>query len=187
MTLFVVLLTFVIGERIVELLIAKRNEKILKRQGAFEAGEDHYKWIVLLHLLFIVTLTCEVVLLHKRPTPWSWAPLSVFLLAQLARYWAIRSLGVFWNTKIIILPGARIVAKGPYRYLRHPNYLIVSVEILTLPLIFHAYFTAIVFTLLNTIMLIGVRIPDEEKALGQATNYRDVMGRRRRFIPKRPE
>lgn len=187
MTLFFVLLTFVVCQRLVELTIAKRNELNLKKQGAYEVGEDHYKWIVLLHTLFFIVLIVEVLVFQKRPAGWYWAPLTLFFLAQIVRIWAMRSLGVFWNTKIIVLPGAEAVEKGPYRFVRHPNYMIVATEILTLPLIFQAFFTAIIFTLLNSIIILGVRIPDEEKALLSATNYHDRLGRKRRFLPRRPD
>jgi methyltransferase len=184
--LFYALLVIVASQRIIELLIAKRHEHILKGRGAYEVGEDHYKWIVLLHVLFFIVMIMEVLLFHKRPAPWFWGPLLLFLLAQCVRVWAMRSLGIFWNTKIIVLKGAEVVIKGPYKYVRHPNYLIVATEILTLPLIFQAFFTAIVFTLLNSIMILGVRIPDEERALLEATNYHDRFGGHRRFLPKRP-
>ncbi|MFP3360072.1 isoprenylcysteine carboxylmethyltransferase family protein, partial [Planococcus sp. SIMBA_143] len=85
--------------------------------------------------------------------------LGIFVLAQFLRFWTIKSLGRFWNTKIIVLPDANVVKKGPYRYIKHPNYVIVALEIISLPLIFSSYITAIVFTLLNGILLLKVRIP----------------------------
>ena len=94
-----------------------------------------------------------------------------FYCGTSARIWCLASLGKFWNTKIIILPGADVVRKGPYKWIRHPNYLIVTTELLVLPLLFGAYFTAIIFAFLNVWML-SVRIPAEEKALKEATNYR---------------
>ncbi|MFC4618853.1 isoprenylcysteine carboxyl methyltransferase family protein [Camelliibacillus cellulosilyticus] len=186
MIFFIVLILFVACQRMVELVIAKRNERRLRAMGAYEIGGEHYKWIVLLHALFLFVLISEVLLFHKKPAPWFWIPFGVFLIAQVARVWAIMSLGLFWNTKIIILPGADVVARGPYRYVRHPNYLIVFLEILTLPLIFQAYFTAILFTLLNAVFIIGVRVPDEEKALFEVTNYRERMAHKHRFIPRPP-
>ncbi|MGV3487477.1 MAG: isoprenylcysteine carboxyl methyltransferase family protein [Tuberibacillus sp.] len=187
MILFFILLIIVITQRIVELIIARRNEARLKQQGAYEVGGEHYKWIVLLHVLFFIMLIMEVSFFNKRPASWFWIPLALFLLAQWVRVWAIKSLGVYWNTKIIVLPGAEAVSNGPYRYVRHPNYLIVATEILTLPLIFQAYFTAVVFTFLNSIIILGVRIPDEEKALLEATNYKEKLGKQRRFFPRPPE
>lgn len=90
--------------------------------------------------------------------------LALFLLVQPLRYWAIFSLGPFWNTKILIVPGARIVGRGPYRYVSHPNYVVVVVEILMFPLIFGAWVTALVFTLLNAVVLY-IRIREENRAL----------------------
>ena len=102
---------------------------------------------------------------------------------QALRIWCIRSLGTFWNTKILILPDAQVVRKGPYVYMRHPNYAVVCLEILLLPLMFQAYFTAFCFTLLNITML-SVRIPIEEKALRDATNYNRVFQRRFRSLSR---
>ena len=93
-----------------------------------------------------------------------------FLLTQLIRVWAITSLGRYWNTKIIVLPGAKMVNKGPYRFLKHPNYLVVTIEFIVIPLLFEAYFTAFFFSLLNGIIL-RIRIAAEEKALYQLTGY----------------
>ncbi|GGH87652.1 methyltransferase [Pullulanibacillus pueri] len=186
MTLFVILLAFVIAQRIVELGIAKRNEKILKRKGAYEVGEEHYKWIILLHVLFFASLILEVFIRQPQLTPWSILPFTFFVIAQGLRAWALLSLGHFWNTKIIVLPGADVISKGPYKYLRHPNYIVVGLEMLTLPLIFEAYITMILFSLLNGLIILKVRIPDEEKALMEMTNYKKKMHKRKRFIPTAP-
>ncbi len=165
MKLFVALFLIVLLQRGVELSIAKRNERSLKAYGGIEKGQSHYHLIVGLHIAFFVSLLLEVLFIGARPAPWYWIPLGFFLLAQIIRVWALTSLGVFWNTKIIVLPGADIVTKGPYKYVKHPNYLVVAVEILTLPLIFQTYLTAIVFTVLNAVLILGVRIPEEERAL----------------------
>ncbi|MER2107497.1 MAG: isoprenylcysteine carboxylmethyltransferase family protein [Solibacillus sp.] len=151
---------FVVMQRLIELLVAKRNEKQMRERGAYEVGAQHYPWMILLHTSFLCGLFIEVEL---GSTP-NVALLAIFCCLQLARIWCIRSLGSFWNTKILILPGAQLVAKGPYAYVRHPNYVIVCLEILVLPLMFGAYVTAILFTLLNAAML-TVRILVEERAL----------------------
>jgi methyltransferase len=104
-------------------------------------------------------------LARQQLSPIWWLWLAVFVLAQGLRYWAIQSLGRYWNTRIIIVPGAKKIASGPYRYLRHPNYLAVALELLSLPLIFNAWITALAATLLNAWLLLTVRIPAEEKAL----------------------
>jgi methyltransferase len=108
---------------------------------------------------------------------------AVFVCAQLIRVWAISSLGTFWNTKIIVLPNVEVVRKGPYRFIKHPNYLVVSIELLVVPLMFGAYVTACLFTLLNVIML-SIRIPAEEKALRELTEYEGSFEKCNRFLPK---
>jgi methyltransferase len=97
------------------------------------------------------------------PLWWLW--LTVYALAQLGRYWVISTLGPYWNTRILIVPGGQRVTRGPYRFLSHPNYVVVACEVLTGPLIFGAWVTAILFSLLNAALLLGVRIPAEERAL----------------------
>lgn len=172
--LFTVLIGIVIIQRLVELIVARRNEKWMKAQGAFEAGTSHYPYMIMLHTSFFISLISEVVILDRSLSPF-WVPLlGIFLLAQVLRVWCLASLGKFWNTKIIILPGAEVVQKGPYKLIRHPNYVIVCTEILVLPLLFQAYFTAILFTLLN-IVILSIRIPAEERALREATNYSEVF------------
>ena len=138
-------------------------------KGAYEVGASHYPFMIMLHVSFFISFLVEVMYGKSIFTP-IYGLLLVFLLLQLLRIWCLVSLGRFWNTKIIILPGANVVVKGPYSYIRHPNYLVVCLEIAVLPLMFQAYFTAISFTILNFIML-SVRIPIEEKALKEATNY----------------
>ncbi|MCZ2260741.1 isoprenylcysteine carboxyl methyltransferase family protein [Sporosarcina sp. G11-34] len=170
--LFAFVITIVIIQRLTELIIAKRNETWMRNQGAFEVGARHYPIMVTMHVMFFVSLLLEVVIVNRPLSPLWVVYLSVFLVAQVARIWCLTSLGKFWNTKIIILPGADVVKKGPYAFIRHPNYVIVTTELLVLPLIFSAYFTAILFTMLN-IWMLSVRIPTEEKALKQATNYEE--------------
>ena len=167
---FLLFVSIVIAQRIIEVIIAKRNEKRMLAAGAFEAGASHYPFMLALHVSFFLSLIIEVLLLDRTLSPLFLWFFILFLLVQGLRVWCLASLGQFWNTKIIILPGANVVKKGPYQFIRHPNYLIVCIEILLLPLMFQAYFTAICFTLLNFAML-AVRIPTEEKALIEATNY----------------
>ncbi|WP_078429312.1 isoprenylcysteine carboxyl methyltransferase family protein [Alkalihalobacterium alkalinitrilicum] len=180
--LFFTTILVVIIQRVIELLIARRNEIWMKKQGAYEVGKEHYKWIVILHTLFFVSFLFEVVYFGLKPAVWWFVPFLMFILAQMGRVWSLTSLGEFWNTKIIVLPGANVVAKGPYQYMRHPNYVIVGLEIITLPLIFQAYGTAVIFTILNAIVL-SVRIRQEEEALREVTNYEEQFNGRYRFIP----
>lgn len=169
---FAIIIAIVILQRLVELTIAKRNEKWMRSQGAFEAGARHYPFMVLMHITFFISLLLEVLIFNRQLSPFWIALLTLFFIVQVARIWCLTSLGKFWNTKIIILPGANVIRKGPYRFIRHPNYVIVTTELLVLPLLFSAYFTAVVFTLLNLWML-SIRIPAEEKALMEATNYKE--------------
>lgn len=167
---FTIIIAIVILQRLIELIVAKRNEKWMLSQGAFEAGARHYPLMVLMHIAFFISLLMEVIV-FDRPLTKIWiALLVIFLLAQIARIWCLTSLGKFWNTKIIVLPGAKVIKKGPYKFIRHPNYVIVATELLVLPLLLGAYFTAVIFSLLNLWML-SVRIPVEEAALKRATNY----------------
>lgn len=163
---FFIIFAFVLLQRAVELVVARRNEKVLLARGAYEVGASHYPAIVVLHVGFLMSLLIEV--MYDKEFGITHLLLFVlFLLVQVLRVWCIVSLGVFWNTKIIVLKGTEVVVKGPYQYLRHPNYVVVCLEIVLLPLMFGAYFTAVLFTLLNLWML-SIRIPLEEEALNYA-------------------
>lgn len=173
--LFWILIGLVIIQRLIELRIAKRNEKTLLARGAFEAGASHYPYMVAMHTAFFVSLIAEVVVTDRPLSPLWPVLLAVFLAMQVLRVWCLASLGEYWNTKIIILPGAHVVKRGPYKWLRHPNYVIVTTELLVLPLLFQSYLTAIVFMALNAWML-SVRIPTEERALREVTDYNARFG-----------
>lgn len=165
LTLFGVVLMIVIGQRFAELRLARKNRAYILAQGGYEAGASHYKYIVLLHLLFFLSLIAEVLNGPRQLADWWWLPFTLFLLAQGGRYWCIRTLGRHWNTRIMILPGAALIRRGPYRFMRHPNYWIVTLELFTLPLSFRAYVTALSFPLANLLLLGMIRIPQEEQAL----------------------
>jgi len=168
--IFYLFILFILLQRIYELVIAKRNEVWMKKRGAKEFGQSHYRIIVFIHTMFFIIYLLEVKIWQTELSPaWPYL-LSLFVLTQLLRIWAIVSLGKCWNTKIIILPGVQIVEKGPYRFLKHPNYLVVFIEFIIIPLMFQAYFTAFLFTILNGAIL-AIRIPAEEKALNELTEY----------------
>ena len=172
---FFFFISFIVLQRMAELYIAKKNEISMKQKGAIEFGKGHYPFIIMIHSLFFVSLINEVVIFHKELSP-SWPFfLVIFLLIQLGRVWALYSLGEFWNTKILVLPNANIVRKGPYRFIKHPNYLIVTAEFLIIPLLFQAYMTAVIFSVLNALVL-TIRIRIEEKALKQLTEYAEAYG-----------
>jgi methyltransferase len=158
-------IAFVIVQRLLELRVAKRNETWARSQGAIEHAPEHYPWMVAMHTAWILAMFFESLAQGSQLGPLWFLWLSVFLLAQFGRYWAISSLGPYWNTRILIVPGAKLVRRGPYKFIPHPNYVVVALELLTGPLIFGAWITAIVWTILNAIMLLGFRIPAEERAL----------------------
>lgn len=180
---FAIIYGFVLGQRLVELILARRNEIYIRSLGGYEAGAGHYPLFVLLHLCFLLLLPLEVYWRGRFWAPPSLAFLGLFFLAQCLRIWCIFSLGCFWNTRILILPGSRPVVTGPYRFLRHPNYLVVVVELLTLPLSFGAVCTAALFSALNLVLL-RVRIRVEEEALCRATGYEEYLQGYNRFIPR---
>jgi methyltransferase len=152
------------GQRLLELLYSRRNERRLRACGAVERGGGHYPVMVAVHTLWLASTLVEGLQRGPEIPAWWPVPLAVFLLVQPLRYWAILSLGENWNTRILVVPGGKLVRSGPYRYFPHPNYVVVVVEVLTFPLIFGAWITAVVFTLLNAALLY-VRIRTENRAL----------------------
>jgi len=159
---FILFISLIILLRIGELILSKRNEKWLLQNGAIEYGQKHYPLIVALHVLFIISLIIEYSM--KRTVSYSSFLLVLFFLLLIFKSWIILSLGKFWNTKIYRIHNYPLIKKGLYRYFKHPNYMIVIIEIAVIPLIFHLYFTAFIFTLFNAILL-SVRIKEENKAL----------------------
>jgi methyltransferase len=158
----------VAAQRLLELVLARRNERKARAKGAIERGRGHYPFIVVLHSLWLISTLVEGVLRGPELSPYWPVPLVLFILAQSLRYWAILSLKESWNTKILVVPGKKLARRGPYKYLNHPNYLVVVVEILAFPLIFGAWVTALVFTVLNAALLF-VRIREENRALAELT------------------
>jgi Uncharacterized protein conserved in bacteria len=159
---FILFISLIILLRIGELIISKRNEKWLLQNGAIEYGQKHYPFIVALHVLFIISLIIEYSM--KRTVSYSSFLLVLYFSLLIIKTWAILSLGKFWNTKIYRIPNYPLIKKGLYSYFKHPNYMIVIIEIAVIPLIFHLYFTAVIFTLFNAILL-SIRIKEENKAL----------------------
>jgi methyltransferase len=157
----IVILALVTLERIAELWLANRNTRRLLAQGAREHGAGHYPLIVALHLLWLVTLWW---LAPDRPIDGVW--LGLFVLIEVGRIWVLASLGGRWTTRIIVLPDAPLVRRGPYRWLNHPNYVVVVAEIAVLPLVFGLWRVALLFSVLNAILL-WVRIRAENRALGR--------------------
>jgi len=160
MTVFYAVLAFVVLQRIAELLLAAANTRRLRARGATEIDARRYPLFVLLHAAWLGSLLLTV----APETAPSWPLLCVFLLLQIGRVWVIASLGPRWTTRIIVVPEAPLVRSGPYRFCRHPNYLIVAAEIAVLPLVFGAVVNAIVFSAFN-LLLIARRIRIEDRAL----------------------
>jgi methyltransferase len=151
-------------QRASELRLSAVNTKRLVTRGAREFGSRHYPLIVLVHALLPLCLVAEVVVLGARPGRFWALWLGLWLAAQALRYAAIRSLGERWSVRILVLPGEPLVRRGPYRFMRHPNYLAVIVELLAAPLMFGAWRTMVAISLLNLVAL-GIRIRAEEAAL----------------------
>jgi methyltransferase len=162
-SLAAVILLLVTFQRLGELVLAQRNTRLLLAQGAHEVAPGHYALIVAVHALWLASLWWFAA---GRPVEAFW--LGVFAMLQLARVWVIATLGRRWTTRIIVLPGAPLVSRGPYRFVSHPNYVIVVGEIAALPLAFGLWQLAVLFTLLNAAVL-AVRIAAENKALVEAS------------------
>ena len=166
MTLFHAVLLFVALQRGGELLLSRLNTAQLLRQGAIEIDRGGYKFFIVLHVAWLIALLVTV----PAETAPSWPLLGLFGMLQAGRIWVILSLGRRWTTRLIVLPNASLVMSGPYRWLRHPNYLIVAAEVAILPLAFAAVAIAIGFSACNGLLL-ARRIRCEDTALGLASYH----------------
>ena len=154
------ILSLVAIQRLGELVLARRNTRALMARGAVEIGAAHYPLMIALHAGWLVAV---IGFLPRPPTVNSWM-LAVFCVLQGLRVWVLASLGPYWTTRIVTLPGAPLVRRGPYRYVRHPNYVVVAGEIAVLPLVFGEVKVAVAFSVLNAAML-AWRIRQEETGL----------------------
>jgi methyltransferase len=165
MAWYTVLVALVALERLGELVVAKRNEKWSTARGAVEAGAGHYPVMVVLHTALLVGALLEAGFADRPFLPaLGWTMLALVVAAQALRWWCITTLGRQWNTRILVVPGLSRVTGGPYRLIPHPNYVAVIVEGFALPLVHTAWVTAVVFTVLNALLL-RVRISAEDAAL----------------------
>ena len=180
-SLYLALLVLLGAERIGELLLSRRNAARAFARGGVEVGQAHFRVMGALHTLFLFACGAEVMLL-QRPFPGTlgWAALGGALLAQALRYWAVLTLGHRWNVRVIVVPGEPPITAGPYRFVRHPNYVAVALELLCVPLVHGAWLTALVFGLAN-LALLSVRIRAEETALGPT--YAAAFANLPRFVP----
>ena len=162
---FVALILATGGERIYELIVSTRNARAAFAAGGVEYGRSHFPFMVSLHTLFLVACIVEGFFRPFIPAL-GWPMLAIAVLCQVGRYWCIRSLGAQWNTRVIVVPSlSAVTARGPYSWVKHPNYWIVAIEGIALPLVHTAWITALVFTALNAVLLLGFRIPVENRAL----------------------
>ncbi|PPF77932.1 hypothetical protein C5B96_14885 [Subtercola sp. Z020] len=166
MLLYAALILATGAERVVELFVSNRNARWAFERGGVEFGRGHFPFMVTLHTGMLLACLAEVFLLHRAFVPWlGWPMLVAALACQVLRWWCIGTLGRRWNTRVIVVPGLPLVSRGPYRLLRHPNYVAVIAEGIALPLVHSAWITALVFTVVNLVLLFRFRIPVEERAL----------------------
>jgi methyltransferase len=168
MVWFCVLLGAVAVERLVELVVSRRNLAWSLARGGSEHGRGHWPFMVVLHTGLLVGAVLEAAVANRPFLPWlGWPMLALVLASQGLRWWCIRTLGPRWNTRVVVVPGLPLVRRGPYRALAHPNYVAVVVEGVALPLVHTAWVTAVVFTALN-LPLLAVRIRVEGAAMAAA-------------------
>lgn len=186
-TLFWVLFAYCVAERLGELVVSQRNQRRMKAGGFSEKETSAgMRCMVALHFLWYVAMLVEVSSFPSAvPQSLAWFAASAFLAAQALRFWALRTLGEFWNISVVTTDqdAPRFVSHGPYRFIKHPNYLVVIIELATLPLVGGAVCTSLIFSFLNALLL-ARRIPLEESHLFRVAGYRDVMGGKGRFIPR---
>lgn len=160
MTALYIIIALVALQRLAEMRLAARNTRLLKAQGGIETGARHYPLFILLHGSWLLT----ILLTTPTDAKLNWWLLAAFVLLQLGRIWVIATLGRFWTTRIISVPGAPLITKGPYRFFSHPNYVIVTGEIALLPLVFGNWQVAVIWSVLNALLL-AWRIRLENTAL----------------------
>ena len=182
-TAYLVFLVLLAIERLVELVLSRRREAWAKMRGGREFGRGHFGFMKVLHTAFLFSCAAEVLILGRPFYPELGVPmLALAIAAQALRYWSVFTLGPYWNVRVIVIPGAQPVTNGPYRFLRHPNYLAVIMEGFAIPLIHTAWITAIAFSLLNGLLL-KERICCEEKALAEHSTYREQFKNLPRLFP----
>lgn len=181
---YLVLLGVFGAGRIAELLISRRNQRALQSQGASRVAEPRFPWMVILHTGVFIGAGAEVIFLHRQLIPALAIPMAVlFFLSNVLRWWVIRTLKSHWNVQIMDSARLGVVSTGPYRWIRHPNYVGVFVELVSLPLIYSAWITA-VFAALGNAWVLHNRLAVEDRVLLANADYRAVMGGKPRFVPK---
>jgi methyltransferase len=171
-------------ERLAELRRSRRNATWAARHGGVEVGRRHFRFMVALHTLFLPACAFETWLLDRPFVPvLGFSMLGIVVLAQALRAWVVATLGPRWNVRTIVVPGMPVVTEGPYRFLRHPNYVAVILEGFAVPLVHSAWITSIVFTILN-LPLLAVRVRCEEAALARHSDREGRLEGLPRFFPR---
>ena len=180
---YLALLSAVALLRLYELRISRRHQADLVARGASKVVDPRFRWMVLLHSSVLLGSALEVVFLHRPFYPlFAAVCFAIFLAANVVRWWVIRTLGDHWNVQVVDSTGMGIVSTGPFRYVRHPNYAAVFVEMLVLPLIHCAWITA-VFGSLAHLLVLSQRLATEERVLFADARYREAMSGKPRFLP----
>ena len=181
--LFLALLLAVAALRILELRISKRHQRQMAARGAAKVADPHFRWMAAFHAAVLAGAALEVIVPRRPFLPALAAPMSVlFLAANLVRWWVIRTLGEHWNVQVVDSSKLGFVASGPFRYVRHPNYAAVFVEMIALPLIHTAWITALAGALAHIIVL-SLRLSVEDPVLLSNPDYAATMGSKPRFLP----
>ncbi len=168
MTATAIVVTIVVIQRLSELRLASRNYAWSMKHGGAEVGGAHYRLFVVLHCSWLVSILVESLVRNPPITAWWPLFLGVIAAAQFLRYWTITTLGYRWNTRIIVFADESAINSGPFRYLKHPNYVAVAAEIFFIPALLGAWYSAVLFSILNALLLLLIRIPMEERALREA-------------------
>jgi len=181
--LFLVLLLAVAALRIFELRISKRHQQLMTSRGAAKVKDPYFRWMALFHTVVLIGAAAEVIFFHRPLIPALAIPMfAVFLAANLVRWWVIRTLGEHWNVQVVDSTKLGFVASGPFRYVRHPNYAAVFLEMIALPLIHTAWITALAGALAHIIVL-SLRLSVEDPVLLSNPDYAATMGSKPRFLP----
>lgn len=181
--LFLALLLAVAALRIFELRISKRHQQRMTSRGAAKVKDPYFRWMAMFHTLVLIGAAVEVVFLHRPLIPALAIPMfALFVAANLVRWWVIRTLGEHWNVQVVDSTKLGFVASGPFRYVRHPNYAAVFIEMIALPLIHTAWITALVGAIAHVIVL-SLRLSVEDPVLLSNPEYAAVMGSKPRFLP----
>jgi methyltransferase len=181
---YLVLLAAVGLGRVVELRISRTNQKDMIARGAARVSEPHFQWMVFVHTAVLIGAAAEVIFLRRPLIPALAIPMTIlFLLSNALRWWVIRTLRSHWNVQIVNSAPLGVVSDGPYRWVRHPNYAAVFVELIALPLIYTAWISALVAAIGNGLVLHS-RLAVEDQMLLSDASYRAAMGNKPRFLPK---